>query len=393
MNFKKIINSTLYIYYFFSIFVIVTLKYDVLYLSSLIGIALIILILIYKVLINKKIYIKRQIFFKIVCYIYCIYIIIITILIDRHNLVYSINKVIPIILLTNLIDYIYLEAIDLRKIKKYVVKLFIMGIIFTICLYLINISYIQIGMYLKYVTKSEMISLYAENRLSGFLSHKSRFGIYCIIAATVLLRENTLNKYAKSIIILLIIVASFLSDSLITFVALIAIIVIYFILKNSQEILKTLRMKHVFILCIIIIFGIVVVNIFINNINELYLDRDFSSLGRRTDIWRYSVEYIRNNLYGTVRISQDLALGGYMFMNNPHNMFLNEFIESGIIGGIFYIIIIFQYMKFIKEPYIKLSFLAVIACSQFDKMIANEVTYIFFGIYALYCSKDTSENQ
>lgn len=384
MNYTKLINISIYIYYFFTVLLVVTLKYEVLYLNTLIGIILILLILIYKMMINKNSYIKKYIYLKFICYNYCLFLFLQCIFINKNNIIYVIHKAVPIILLCNIIDYITLQSINIEILKKYICRLFICGIIFTLVLYILNISYIQIGGYFKYVTKSENIYRYREARLSGFFSHKSRFGVYCIIAMMCVLKQNNIKKYIRGIMFLLIILASFLSDSMTTFAALLGIIAGYFIINNINTIKSKVKLRHILLLIIILIIIGTIGSIFIENIEVLYSNRNFSNLGMRSDIWRYSIEYIKQNLYGTVKLSSDLALGGYEYMNNAHNIFLNEFIESGILGGILYITIFISYIFYIKDPYVRLCYLAVLACSQFDKMISNEFIYVFWGIYSIY---------
>lgn len=389
MNYTKLININIYIYYFFTILMIVTLKYEVLYLNTLIGIILILLLLLYKIMINKSIYTKKNIYLKFSCYFYCLFLFLQCMFMNRANIIYVVHKSVPIILLCNIIDYINLKAINKEKLKKYISKLFIYGIVFTLGLYMMNISYIQIGGYFKYVTQSENIYRYNEARLSGFFSHKSRFGIYCIMAMMCVLKQENIKRYVKNILILIIILASFLSDSMITFVALLAITGAYFIMNNINTIKTTLKLRHIVFLIIILATIAVVGTIFIKNIENLYSNRNFSNLGMRSEIWRYAVKYIEEHLYGTVKISSDLSLGGYEFMNNAHNMFLNEFMESGILGGFLYLIIVISYVFYIKDSYIKLCYLAVIGCSQFDKMISHEIIYVFWGLYSIYAISDS----
>lgn len=395
MNQKKIINYTLYIYYFFSILLITTLKYEVLYLNTLIGIALIFLINIYKINSKEQINNKFDFSFKSICYIYSAYVVIMALVVEVNNslfikenllsLIYAINKVVPIILLPNLMDYYRLSNIDKEKLKRYLKYLFVLGVVTAAILYFFfDISFVQIGYFSKYVTKQDMIYNYNQGRLSGFLSHKSRFGVYCIMAIMLVLTEKKLKRIFKISLAASIVIISFFSNSLITFVASLFTIVMYLLFESIDKIKSFIKKRSKIMIILIVVITIGVILLLAINIGAIYSDREFATLGKRTIIWKYSIEYIKSNIWGVVRIPQDLALGGFFFMNNAHNIFLNEFIETGIIGGILYIIIVFKFIKFIEKPFIKVCYLIIILCGQFDKMIANEITFIFWGLFPIY---------
>lgn len=381
---SNLINKLVYLYYFFSIFVIFTIRYESFYLSSVIGGILIFLILFYKKNINIIRNRKQTIIFKFICYTYCIYTLSITIFINKELLIYSINKIIPLLLLCQLIDYYNLDCIDLEKLKKYCINLFLCGIFLIIFLYFIGIDYIQIGDGIKTVSKSYDFMRFGEYRPTGFLSHKSRAGIYCIIAAMMALGYNGISIIKKIIIIFSIVLASFLNNSLTTFSILIFVIIIYIIFTNLKLIKNKINIVHVILMFLSIMTVALIIIYFLNNINNIYTLRDFSNMGKREYIWKYAVDYINLNKYGVIKIPGDLALNGYSFMTNAHNMFLNEFIETGIVGGILYLCLSISFIFVLEDSYSKICYMSILFASQFDKMISNEITYILWGVLAIY---------
>lgn len=395
---RENINNIFKIYCFFSLVLIITIKYDYMYLSTILGAINIFVIYIYNIKNGFEKSSKKIRIFKNICYIYCIYTMIITILLGNFKtFIYSVNKLIPIILICSIITYF--TEVEREKLRKYISKL----ILFVIALYFIlaifNIAYVRIGLDMHIDTFADNLRNIGETRFSGLMSHKARLGIYCILCFFIIVNEIGLNKIGKiSTIILLIL--SYLSDSVTTLMFFIISIFGYVLLKNYKTAYKKLKTRYEnFKLdsinaksIIIIILGfislIIIGIILFINVEKITNGRDFSTLGSRTEIWKYSIEHIQNNPIPKIKIPHDFALNGITYYNNSHNIFLNEIMETGIVGGIIYIIIYIYSIIIQKGITNKFILICILIAAQFDKMISNELMYIYWLIIAMYIETD-----
>lgn len=382
----KEINKVLNLYYIFTLFIIITIRYETVYLSTILATILILIMKIYNFknkLKNKNKNIKIT---KTIINIYVVYSFIHCLLINNTEIIYVINKIIPFLFFNQMLDYII--AIDIEERTQYITKLLIYGVILSIVLFICDISYIELGGNTRIISITDMLARHNEYRLSGFLSHKSRFGIYIVISAMCILTYKINNK-KKIILILLCILAIYLSSSMTNLLGIILLLFMYYIYKyiyNTSRDNRELRLKKIAFTIFGVLSIIIIGNVLIQVINSIF-NRDISTLGARTDIWKYAVDYIKFNPRGIVRLHNNFYLDSALTFTNAHNLFLNEFIESGMLGGILFISIYISAMFCIKDDFIKSTFFILLFIAQFDKIISNEVTYIFWSIFAIYMKK------
>ncbi|MFH5959157.1 O-antigen ligase family protein [Clostridium perfringens] len=390
---KNLIDQNIKVYFFFSILLIVTISYENLYLSTIIGTVLIFLINLYKIK-NKKLYTdKTYVVFKLLVYGFSLFVLGLTILKvrDIKYIVYSINKIIPLILMVQIVDYFKNKPEKRLKTIVYCSNLLILGVWFALILYFFKIAFLQIGPTISKYTLMQNYSVFSEYRISGLLSHKSRFGIYCILAMAVFLNLKKRNRIANMLVIASIFYASFLSDSMTTFIGLLVLFFVYlydnFIKNNKILLQKIFYISIIFMLSLFCIFS------FAKNYNKVYEGRNVQTLGSRTEIWNYSINYIKDNKSGTIKIPDDLRLNGISYYDNAHNSILNEYIETGIIGGTLFLIICIYSIFLIEDNFMKLAYLIVLFCCQFDKVLYNETTFIYWGIAALFIVSNKNFNK
>ena len=140
---KNLIDQNIKVYFFFSILLIVTISYENLYLSTIIGTVLIFLINLYKIK-NKKLYTdKRYVVFKLLVYGFSLFVLGLTILKvrDIKYIVYSINKIIPLILMVQIVDYFKNKPEKRLKTIVYCSNLLILGVWFALILYFFKIAF------------------------------------------------------------------------------------------------------------------------------------------------------------------------------------------------------------------------------------------------------------
>ena len=380
---KNIIEKLIYLYFFFSLFLIITIKYEDLYLSTIIGFLIIISILLNKLRYGFSRNDIKYIIFKIILYSFCIYVIMMPI-VEKPKLeliLYSFNKIIPLILMVQLIDYF--KGKELNNLKKYCANLLFAGVMLALILFIFKIAYLQLGLKFEKVTIYQNLSTFSEYRISGLLSHKSRFGLYCILALAMNLKYQSNKKIVTFIKIVIIFITSFMSNSLTTFLALIVVFALNYLVNDTVK-NKLNRRKKIGIAIIMFIVSMIVFSAVLSNINSLYGHRNIGTLGARTQIWSYATTYIKQNIYGSIKIPGDLELAGVYYYNNAHNSTLNEFIETGMFGGTLFLIICIYSFILIENKYMKIVYIILFLVCQFDKILYNEVTFIYWGIMSFY---------
>lgn len=388
---RQIINKFLNIYCFFTLAIIVTIKYDYIYLSTILGLILIMLIDLYNIKNGFKISDARNRIFKIVCYIYCIYTICITLINYKPLLlIYSIHKIIPLILCCKLITYLNEE--EIKRLRSYCCKLVLCIIGAYIILLVLRIAYVELGINTRIMTFSDSIANYSEYRFSGMLSHKSRFGIFCILVFFIIAKEIGFNKEGKFAVIALLILSLF-SNSITTSIFFLVAISIYIFYKNIKPIILNFKKGKITKKQLLVIFMLFIIVVILLQLSTMMIAtvtqiRDFSTLGSRLEIWQYAVEYIKNSIHAAIRIPDDLALQGITYYNNAHNLILNEAIETGIFGSLVLTITFILTIIFQRGLFNKIIFLCIFIAAQFDKMISNEVIYMYWLVVTLYINKE-----
>lgn len=168
--------------------------------------------------------------------------------------------------------------------------------------------------------------------------HKSEYGLLLVLCVAFFVTYRKLFKniftYVLSLCVLF--AALYVSDSYTAMGAAMLIFVGQFL-----DYLVTAKWWKKLIAAVVIpVPVILVVKEFLQRLGE---NRDILTLGNRTKIWKYFVEYIKAHPTGTtedygssVYYIEDWAEWGGISINNAHNVFLNHMLRFSIpVGGLF----------------------------------------------------------
>ncbi|WP_270550080.1 O-antigen ligase family protein [Clostridium perfringens] len=326
-------------------------------------------------------------YFYYIASIYVIYVLILTLVKMPSGIVYSVNIVIPFITMLFLIyDFVNSDYI-IEKLNKFIFYIFLITSIAAIVMVILGYSKIDLSFeYGIYLTPTKTYLIWDhEVRLSWLTSHKSRYALYCLIGIFFVNYNKFINKKMKVFTIVLLYINLILSSS-ITSIA-IGGLALIFILKDI--ILNSFsRFRWLKILTIIGVPAIGIVSIWI-----VSMKRNIFTLGSRLYIWQSAMQQIGSDPMGNVSMGSDFLMSNpnldFQFTNG-HNIFINELIERGIIGGILFIVVLlamlFIYYKNRRIEYLVANIL-FIAGGCIDYTIASEMTYIFWFINALWIAE------
>lgn len=176
---------------------------------------------------------------------------------------------------------------------------------------------------------------------------------------------------------------------------------IYLYLSNGKKTKKELITSTLAVLTIGII-GIIV----LDKIGMLdYMFTRFLNIGSesgslgRLNMWKYVLEAFNKNPFGygignsiiAIRNVSNLAFAE----NNLHNLFLQMLLDLGLIGFLYYIVIIFKFIisnrkKLLSDPIIAFLFVYIIL-SLFQFRGGDSIMFCFLGIYLIRLTKNKEQ--
>ncbi|MEA5271764.1 O-antigen ligase family protein [Clostridium perfringens] len=235
------------------------------------------------------------------------------------------------------------------------------------------------------VNQSEMIIRFNEKRINGFTSHKSSYALICYISILFTKVSND-SKLKKYIIYFIIELSILLSNSMMG-IAVSLITLLLFILMDFKNINKYIKIIiYSSIIPLIVLFG-----------DKIYYyiskARDISTAGGRFYIWNSYIKLMLQNKLGIAKLTADKLIKSNewdFYYYNAHNVFIQEFLERGIIGGILFVaIFIFFALNFIKIKRIDLfiGVIGIILICNMDYAIAKESIFFFWYLIILLYSK------
>ena len=363
----------------------ITIIWREFYLISIISIPFFIFVILkYKVNIGAKFKFKS---FLIVSSIYSIYIITLTFYINSDLILFSLNKCTTLMFFVSVLIYLCNFDNNIEKIKLKLVYSIVFIVISSIILYLFNIDGINIGRGINITRAYSNLNLYGERRVSWMFEHKLHFAAVCLIGIYFTNESNKLTIKKKLIFNIIMLMAIFLSNSMMSLLGVFAIYVYGVIKKiyaepHNYTKNKALLIKY-FKLCvlgILIVFGALVA---IKILAYIGKTRNLDTLGSRTEIWELAINDIKNNPVGIIKSYGRLLNNGYSIYSTAHNIFLNELLETGLIGGGLYAILIVIAYSMISKPKNKYIFLIIIFLAQFDYLISGIFAYIFWLVVAI----------
>lgn len=382
---KFIINQYFILFnlYLFSCFIILSVTLDLktkLYSGFFISLVYLIYNL-FIILKRGKITIQRDSGnFSILICIYIIYSIIVT-LFKPHQFIYTIQNVLPFLTIL-VIDYNLHEPNLCRRLFINIKRCLIIYILVFVILYFIGYSGIVFtSSGFKIIPQSEMLARFNELRINGFTSHKSSFSLLCYTALLYLRldKKNTKNQFLGYSLIL---IAIGLSGSITSLAICLITYLNYFIIDfhNKNRYLKL--SVYIYSFPLLVIF----MNYFFKFINS---SRNLLTGGSRFYIWKMYFQLAIHNKIGLVRLTEDFLIKDAkydLYYHNAHNVFIQEFVERGFIGGVLLCcIVIFFLVKFLKFRRYDLSvgIIGIISICFMDYAISEESVFTIWYLIIL----------
>ncbi|XZH20400.1 O-antigen ligase family protein [Clostridium perfringens] len=300
--------------------------------------------------------------------------------IRNRSIIYTLNKIIPIVFMYIIIGYSNRYKIEVKKTIKWIQFIMNFIVIVSFVMYIIGYSGIRIeNGAIQFIPNSFFQTSYGESRLAWIFTHKSRFAILCFLNIGFLLNNRYIKSKTKKVCILISLFDIYLSSS--KTILGIAIIVMGIAYLNNNFITKKEKLLKYSVSIFLIIF---IVNIIPKIIKVLSNTRDVASLGGRLYIWEAGIRKAINNFWGIGQFdnsnwltTEKLPGGVY---THAHNMFINEIIERGILPGLFFILI-FLYLIFMYKNRINKNILIGCILSSFmDNTLTSELSYVFWFI-------------
>lgn len=251
----------------------------------------------------------------------------------HHYFIEQINKDISFFMLIILIMKIDKNFLIRYKIINFLTGCIVVTVLLSIIYFFIGGEAVSIENFHIYFSKQ---GTFDEKRLTWLFGHKSSYALFLILFLNIFVRyrkffkQKILYIIAISIIIVTIIISGSFTALTLTFVTILFIILGEYDLKRRYAI--TIVLLPVFSLAAYCIYKYIYIYILQN--------RDITTLGMRTYIYRAAALYLGvypqgiGKLFGNLLLSYDI-----MTVDNLHNIFLNEMLRFSIPVGIIYTII------------------------------------------------------
>lgn len=371
---KNLVNCILITIFIFPII----FKFREFYLVSFLSIPFII----YNFMKYKPNIINRKLFNMLIATIvlYSIYVLVITIYIDKQYMLYSLNKCITLFLFLAFLVYLSNRR-DVLGFTNILMYLIVITSFISIIMYMSGVDGINLTLKPKIITQALDLQYYGERRITWMYEHKIQFSATCLIGAFYIAISN-ISVFKKIIFQLILIISIILSNSKMALPLVVLIIIISIVKKMLCSIKNTRDIRSVFKqwlkTTIVVIILFLSVNLFNNIISDITKTRDISTLGQRSIIWNLAVNDIKNNKVGLIKTYGKTLNNGWSMYSTGHNQILNEFLETGIIGGMLLIFIMIIPLFLIRGIYCKIIYLIVVFLAQFDFLITGLFGYVFW---------------
>ncbi|WP_343347379.1 hypothetical protein [Terrisporobacter petrolearius] len=214
-----------------------------------------------------------------------------------------------------------------NKIIKNIIILFLISVIFSILFRIMGgdaIKFYNNNFYIRYQGD------FSDNRLTYIFNHKSEYGLILLLFFMYSLYYFK-SKY-KKIMIIFIIIGLLMTNSIVNITCSIIILLTYMYTRYWNKCNKYTKVL------ISILFGLGILVAIVIIISVISGVRDISSLGSRSTIWEYAFKYLGKNSDGIgINFQKNYFDTGLSFyVNNFHNVFLNEMLQFSNIVGILY---------------------------------------------------------
>ncbi|PEO48074.1 hypothetical protein CN563_10420 [Bacillus sp. AFS026049] len=295
------------------------------------------------------------------------------------------NKSIFKVLSTNLFILTFILILfHLESYKDYLLKiskLFSYGLIllgiFNVLLYIAKIYSVYFSFQSPYVTimgENEMIDYFREIRFQSMFSQKTKFAFYCIIGIFLLSINKTINSKLRYLGIIVLFVNIILTNSITSM--LVTGLLLWSII-DFKKINRFLRYIFYFLSVFILVPYVIKV------VNYMSTVRDVNTLGSRGIIWSYAFEFYKDHPFGVIDNWYLYQLGNSF--RGAHNVFFNEILDYGIIGGLLFLItyILYFYSLYKLDKRTLWLVFPTTILFMIDNMLQHEIVPVFLFTYIL----------
>ncbi|MFD0767739.1 O-antigen ligase family protein [Bacillus sp. CGMCC 1.60114] len=244
-----------------------------------------------------------------------------------------------------------------------------------ILMYILKIYAIRISFtppFLHFYDAGKMLDYFGEIRFQSIFSHKTKYAYYCLIGIFILRINTCLSKKIRVLGILILTINIVLTNSIMSLIATIILLVSFI---NFKKINKYFR--HI-IFCIAVV-AIIVSGIMVYNYTSDV--RDLGSWGSRKIIWESAIEFFKGHPIGVIDNWYFYRLDNHF--QGAHNVFLDELLDYGIVGGGLFLIIYFGifYNLFKIDKRTLGLFLATTILFMVDNLLYYDIVPVFWLSY------------
>lgn len=225
-------------------------------------------------------------------------------------------------------------------------------------------------------------------------------GFILLLIPFAMLNNVIKNIYLNLMFIMLVSTSLFITGSRGAIISYIFIVILYFFIRKPYRKLNYLSNKFIVKLLLAFIVIIAYLGTHISDNNIMRFEELFNKPGNliekrvggdRIYLWRSSIEMIKDYPFtgiGLKNFNQVYKEEGYMDPNarepnltTAHNTFLNFFVETGVLGGLSFILLVGYQMKYLFHDIKKDDFILALFLSIFGMCIHGMVDYVLIKIY------------
>ncbi|WP_163092848.1 O-antigen ligase family protein [Bacillus cereus] len=263
------------------------------------------------------------------------------------------------------------------KLSKMVSYSFIaMGLI-GIFLYIKGIYGLGIRFSSPYFTvfdENTMMHYFSEVRFQSVFSQKTKYAFYCLTGMFILKTNSHLDIKIRWIGIIILAINVVLTNSIMSLGAMVVLMVTFIEYKKINKYFR-------YLIVLVTILGAIICSFIVFNYTADV--RDLSSWGSRKYIWEGALDLLRQHPNGVIDNWYLYKIN--IYFQGAHNVFLNEFLDYGIIGGglflIIYCLIFYNLFKISKETIG--FFLVTTILFMVDNILYWEIVPLFWLSYLI----------
>ncbi|MED0988003.1 O-antigen ligase family protein [Bacillus paramycoides] len=273
-----------------------------------------------------------------------------------------------------LIDSKWDSKFTMQFAKIFGYSFIVMGII-GIILYFLGFYAVKLTFtfpFFKVYDENDMLNFFGEIRFQSIFSHKTKYAFYCLMGMYILRINSAVSKRVKGIGILILIINIILTNSITALISMIIVLATFIDYKKVNIYLRYIFLGFVGI-------GIIIGAIYIYDYTSEV--RNLDTLGSRSIIWESAIEFLKEHPMGVIDNWYFYRLNNHF--QGAHNVFLNEFLDYGFIGGLLFpIIYVFYFYSLFKiEKRILGIFIAITMLCMIDNILYYDIVPVFWLFY------------